>query len=317
MVADLGELVRPMAEEEFTERYRNGEVFTVRAPQPDKLAGLLPWDTINALFDGDCLQPERMSIMRDGRQIPDWLWYSNPPGPRLNAAALRGLLSQGATVVVNRIDELVPAIRRLTMAVQDRLQARVSANAYLSFRRGSALAAHYDNHDIIVAQIHGAKRWWLYSQREAFPVAIDPINCGERPPPGDPVRDDVLNAGDIMILPRGEWHRTAVEGDISVHITVGVKPARGLNLIQRCLDEARKDVLFRQDLPHFRGLNALAAHEAQLKQRVSEILAGLSLEELVAEAAAPLPDPPPMPGRRPGLASRFHFPSLEEMPTRK
>ena len=312
MVSNLAELVHPMAEEEFEGRFRNGELFTVRASQPDKLASLLPWDTINDLCDGDCLHPERMSVMRDGLRMPEWLWYGNQPGRRVNAAALRGLLRQGATIVVNRIDELVPGIRRLTAAAQDRLQARVSANLYLSFRRGSALAAHYDHHDIIVAQIHGSKRWWFYGRREAFPVAIDPINCGEHPPPGDPVCEDVLNAGDITILPRGEWHRTAVEGDVSMHITMGVKPARGLNLIQRCLEEACKDVLFRQDIPHFRGLNALAAHEAQLKQRLTDIVARLSLEELVAEAAAPLPAPPPIPGRPPGSARRFHFPCLEE-----
>ncbi|MFX9112480.1 cupin domain-containing protein, partial [Acinetobacter baumannii] len=92
------------------------------------------------------------------------------------------------TILVDRIDELVPAIRRLTAALQAHFAARVSANTYLSFRRGSALAAHFDDHDIIVAQIHGAKRWGFYDRREAFPVAIDRPARSGAPAPTVPVR---------------------------------------------------------------------------------------------------------------------------------
>ncbi len=312
MVCNLRELAFPMAPEEFTGRYRNGEIVVVRAPQPDKLAGLFPWDTINSLFDGNCLQPDRMAVMRDGTRLPDWLWSAPRPGTGPDASSLRGLLRQGATILIDRIDELVPAIRRLTAALQAHFEARVSANTYLSFRRGSALAAHFDDHDIIVAQIHGAKRWWFYDRREAFPVAIDRPGRGAPPAPAVPVRDDLLRPGDIMVVPRGEWHRTAVEGDVSVHLTIGIRPARGLFLIQRCLDEARKDPLFRQDVPHYRGPAALAAHEAELKRRLAEILARVSLADLVADAASPLPAPPEVPPRPHGAAGRFHFPGLDE-----
>ncbi|MFX8308840.1 hypothetical protein ABTL21_19600, partial [Acinetobacter baumannii] len=87
----------------------NGEIIVVRAPQPDKLAGLFPWDTINSLFDGDCLQPDRMAVMRDGMRLPDWLWSAPRPGAGPEASSLRDLLRQGATILVDRIDELVPA----------------------------------------------------------------------------------------------------------------------------------------------------------------------------------------------------------------
>lgn len=310
MAHSLRELALPMAEDEFTSRYRGGELFVVPAPHPEKLAGLLPWSTINSLLEGDGLQPDRMAVMRDGVRLPDWIWYRDQPGLRLNAASLLNLLRQGATILVDRIDELVPGIRRLVGAVQEHLQARVSANAYLSFRQGSALAPHYDNHDIIVAQIHGNKRWWFYDRREAFPVAIDPTNWGKRQPPGNPVREVVLTAGDVMVVPRGEWHHTAVEGDVSVHLTVGVRPARGLHLIQRCLDEASADVLFRQDIPHYLGPAALAAHEALLKQRLCEIIARVSLHELVAEAAAPQPSAPAPVGPS-GSTGRFQLPLLD------
>jgi hypothetical protein len=135
-------------------------------------------------------------------------------------------LSEGFTVVLNAIHARWPEARRLTMALEDRLQARVQANVYITGQRGQGFAIHQDDHDVFVLQTCGTKRWMVYD-RPAGPLA------GAQPAV---LHEIELKTGDALYLPIGYPHAAETADDYSIHVSVGVFPWTWQDLARDCLE---------------------------------------------------------------------------------
>ena len=121
------------------------------------------------------------------------------------------------------------------MVYQKRNQ-RIEANMFITKTPGQKFATHFDDHDIIVIQIKGRKKWCLYPPNKPHPLGGN--SNGNRV---DPVSDQVLiekelTRGDILVLPRGTIHQVISTGP-SVHISLGFKPKTELDLLMRKLSE--------------------------------------------------------------------------------
>src|SRR5262249_54552272 len=149
--------------------------------------------TINRLIQSDVLPAERFRVVRANLDIPPAMFRSRGASARLRPSALGSVLAQGASLVLNRIDEVVPAIGRLSDAIERRLSSVVWVNAYLSFGQGSAFRSHWDSHDVLVLQVHGSKRWRGFGTPMALPID----GHGPKEPfPRDAVWEDRLDPGD-------------------------------------------------------------------------------------------------------------------------
>ena len=59
------------------------------------------------------------------------------------------------------------------------------------------------------------------------------LHLGEQYPcPTDPIMDIILEEGDILYLPRGYWHDPLPLGMETVHLTIAIYPATGLEYIE-------------------------------------------------------------------------------------
>ena len=118
----------------------------------------------------------------------DWGWTEIRPGLDV------------ATSVHLRIAEINEMAAELATASGH----PVSVNGYRS--TGGNFAPHRDEHDALILQVQGRRRWWLHPPTE-----------GDEPPRPD--RWNQLAPGAQLDLPAGWWHLASATTQPSVHLT--------------------------------------------------------------------------------------------------
>ena len=126
----------------------------------------------------------------------------------------------------------------------------------------------------------GSKHWFIYEEPAVAPIEYAKKLKAE---PREVVFETVLQAGDVLYVPRGTYHRAAVTDTDSVHLTFGIHTFKGLKFIDRIRSEAEQEVLFREDILPLRGPEAIAEQERILKSRLCEIINSHSLLDDVDE----------------------------------
>ncbi len=227
MITNLASLLSPADERSFFEHFASKSRIHVQSGDSRRVESLLPWDTINRLLESEALSPSRLKLVRANTVIPPMMYRGGDEANPINPRALQTLLPQGVSIVIDGIEDYVPQLGRLSDSIERRLARRVWINSYLSFGRGKAFKPHWDNHDVIVVQVYGSKRW------RSFGVPDPPPMRKHRE--GDPVParvewEGMLHAGDLLYLPRGEVHEAELETADSVHLTIGIKPRRGTEM---------------------------------------------------------------------------------------
>jgi len=99
----------------------------------------------------------------------------------------------------------------------------VTANSYLTPAHSQGFDLHYDNHCAIVLQLHGSKKWTIFAPVDELPVerCTRPILLQEL---DAPLMETRLCAGDVLYIPRGYPHSAATAEEISLHVTLSVRP---------------------------------------------------------------------------------------------
>ncbi len=201
---------------------------------------------------------------------------------RIHPAELHERLADGASLVVDAIDELHAPISALAQDLEGWLRTHVQVNAYASWTSTEGFGTHWDDHDVIVVQVAGAKRWRLFGPTRTAPMYRDVAEPEQ--PPTEPVADLVLHPGDVLYLPRGWWHAvTADQGSASLHLTFGIGTHTGADLIRWLSDELRSSDRVRSDLPVHRSAEEQSDYLAALGK---EVAAALEDPMLLARYAA-------------------------------
>ncbi|MFF0295475.1 cupin domain-containing protein [Kitasatospora sp. NPDC004614] len=248
------------------------------------VAGLLSWDDLNNILATQRLEPPRLRLSMDGEMLPLHR-YALPVTTRrsvtwhrIQPAELHARLAEGASLVLDSIEKIHPPIGTAAEALERFLGTLVQVNAYASWTEREGFGTHWDDHDVVVVQMYGAKRWKLYGPTRTAPTFRD-VESPE-PPEGDPVADLVLHPGDVLYLPRGWWHAvTADQGTASLHLTFGLVTHTGADLLTWVVDQLRSRLALRLDVPRFASPGEQAAFVDGLR---SEMLAELTDPGLVS-----------------------------------
>ncbi len=277
-IRDLASLLAPASVDALVEAFSGKQRLLVRSSHPRRAEALLPRWMLDRMIAADLPRAGAFQVLRHGEVIPPER-FRDADG-RLRSDALAALVAEGVSFILHRIDDEVPAIGRLADSVERRLGHAVWVNAYITHGSGGALPPHYDDHDVLVLQVHGKKRWFGHGTPEPSPIA--------RSPDGHefgPARWDLLlEPGDALFVPRGEVHHTEVDGDLSVHLTLAIDTLRGVDLLTELRARAAREPLFREDLTRLTGSppsGTLHAHERRLKDRLHALVDELDLEQLL------------------------------------
>ena len=193
------------------------QVFKPAYSWADVNASLYGWDPADGLvrlYNGALIEPAEYTEtildtgLRRSRIVKDKLYDQ---------------LEQGATLILNRLELKCPKVGALTHSIAQFVGEKAVANGYASFGGKGAFERHWDTHDVFAVQLIGRKKWTVYEPTVPLPLPNQKSLGRKDECPALPAFECVLEAGDVLYLPRGWWHVTeSFEKEETFHIAVGV-----------------------------------------------------------------------------------------------
>jgi ribosomal protein L16 Arg81 hydroxylase len=131
-------------------------------------------------------------------------------------------LASGATLVLNSLEFHCACARQLSEEVRRFAGFPTCSNAYVSFGGDGSFGPHWDTHDVVVLQQVGRKRWRVGPPTFSLPLPAHTSRASGQEPPQLSALDVLLEAGDVLYLPRGWWHEVTPLSEPSLHLSVGI-----------------------------------------------------------------------------------------------
>lgn len=210
------------------------------------------WSLIDKALDLQEPSRERLKVLRHGRIEPRAYTEEYVDigirRTRILKGKLYDLLEQGATLVLNRAELVSEAIEALCMQVGNFVGTQTTVNAYASLGAVPATNVHWDTHDVFILQLSGRKHWRVYEPTLPLPF-VNQISNERKDEVSDvPCLDHMLEAGSILYLPRGWWHKVEpTPGCDSIHLTVAIHSPMVLDyLIWACSTALPEHLPFRR-----------------------------------------------------------------------
>ncbi|XP_037725863.1 bifunctional lysine-specific demethylase and histidyl-hydroxylase NO66 [Drosophila subpulchrella] len=200
---------------------------------------------------------KRETLNPEGRAMPPVVW---------------GLYSEGCSIRILNPSTYLPGLRQVCSILQEFFHCLVGANVYLTPPNSQGFAPHYDDIEAFVVQVEGRKRWRLYEP----PLQSDQlarISSGnyDQEQLGEPILDEVLEAGDVLYFPRGTVHQAVTEEEQhSLHITLSVYQQQAYaNLLEKLMPIVLKKTV-EQSVALRRGLPLHTFHVLGEAQRSNQ-----------------------------------------------
>ncbi len=282
----LAELVAPLSEDAFMALLRERKLTLLRGAGAGRYSALLNWKALLQMIQrGE--HPASLSefnLVKDSMLAPPDQWLKRNPAGDGNVVDLPRFLAYiagGFSLSVTRIDAYAPHLGALCQNIRSTLHEQIKMGAIVTTGTGGAFTLHYDPEDLIILQVEGRKRWKIFGPPVANPiVGMAP----PAPPPEDMLLfDEILEAGDFLFLPAGNWHRCENESSRSLHLGIFFQPPSGLDIIKALASQLLSDGRFRKPLTRLGAAANLAAAEADIKSRAMDQISKLDLREFFLE----------------------------------
>ncbi|PYS46659.1 MAG: cupin [Acidobacteria bacterium] len=268
----LEKLLEPCLPEEFLQTTW-GKTYRHILGWRGKFTHLLPWNRLNEILAEHRLDFPRLRLARSGKNLPasSYLRYARSTRarsaiPRLLSTELTKQLREGATLVLDAVDELHAPLRELAESLEFFFREHIQINAYAGWQVEKGFDLHFDDHDVFILQVAGRKQWKVYGMTRAFPLASDRSTAEK--PDFDPLWEGTLVDGDVLYIPRGWWHVAEPQAEATLHLTVGVHNRTGVDLLRWFVDKMVAEAAFRKDLPRFSSDRESQSHMCQLKEKL-------------------------------------------------
>ncbi|HEV2228474.1 MAG TPA: cupin domain-containing protein [Steroidobacteraceae bacterium] len=225
----LQQLLAPLTLDEFLDKTLSG--------------GLQRIDGAGAAERIALLGPDPRAVLLGAFHLAPKLTFhsANPSGPAPSLAGVadaddfRARIGQfharNYSVRFPELRTLWPQLDRVARALELMLHKPVTTSAFWS-RAGMRAPVHYDDHDLIVVQLLGEKRWYVANSSDlpntwrSVPATVEL---------GPHTSFDV-HPGDLVYLPRGTLHSVTSEGE-SLHASIGFTPLTLREAIIAALDQ--------------------------------------------------------------------------------
>ncbi|WP_328540482.1 cupin domain-containing protein [Streptomyces sp. NBC_00344] len=219
-------------------------------------------NAVDELISRRGLRTPFLRVAKDGSTLPESS-FTSPAGvgatisDQLDDTALWRGFADGATLVLQALQRTWGPVADFSARLSTELGHPVQANAYVTPPQNCGFDHHYDVHDVFVLQIEGTKRWLIHEPVHPDPLRDQPWterrSAVAEAAKGDACIDTVLGPGDVLYLPRGWLHAAQAQGEVSIHLTLGIhswtRYALAEQLAQSALAVLRDDPRMRSTLP--------------------------------------------------------------------
>jgi Cupin superfamily protein len=275
----LDKLTAPLGGEEFL-AHVYGRTFHLFPGDPDRFGKVFGWADLNEILATQRLGESQLRLLWGSNIVPQYAYTTKEVTKgngwqRLCPQRINTYLSTGGTLRLREVDLVHRGVGEIATTLERELRDRVSVNAYANCGGAKSYAVHHDDHDVFVLQVAGTKRWRLYGLAAPLPLPddVDHPTVVRATPPAEPMTELRLEQGQVLYLPRGWWHSAqAVEGP-SLHLTLGITRATGVDLLNWLVGRLRDHDVVRADTPRRDGRVAQQEYLAQIRELVAAELA--------------------------------------------
>ena len=284
-VVTFNELVSPLGEAEFRSILQCRQLTFSRGRDPHRYASLLNWELLIQLIErGDHPRGiDEFRLARESVSVPAarWLARNNVDGSiKVDKVKLDEFMNQGFSLVVDHIDRHVPQLASLCSDIKRESGERSYAAVVVSTGTGGAFRLHYDPEDLIIVQAEGTKRWRIFG-----PPVLKPVIGGPKatpPPEESPILDEVLQPGDFLFVPAGNWHHCQNGPGRSVHLGIFFVAPTSFDFMREMTSKLVAEDMFRMPLSRFGDPTQLSEYEHEVKRRLIDRVNRMSLRDFVS-----------------------------------
>jgi hypothetical protein len=233
----------------------------------DVAQALFGWERLNEVLGRHRLGPPRLKLEMRGADAGRGVFRERRTSRNhvihdVDLPLLYERLREGATLILDSVNEFGGPLKQICNGLASEFSASSQANLYACWGKSQGFDVHWDDHDVFVIHLAGAKRWLLYGSTHLAPLRRDVRE--DNPAPTEPLEEIVLESGDMLYLPRGYWHAAVGVGGPTLHLTIGLTRKNGHDLLTWLADQAVALDLVRADLPLERDDEALGRHVAAI-----------------------------------------------------
>ncbi|MDH3738322.1 MAG: cupin domain-containing protein [Alphaproteobacteria bacterium] len=259
-IRSFQDLIAPMSEDEFIATYHNKRFLHVRATVADKFADVMSWEILTSMLNMTSIwSPTSLGVFLDTQPIPAEQ-YCRPAVDRNNqqsfqpdAEKVKSWLRRGASLVANDVDTLWPGTAAAADALEQRFGGRAQSNLYCSWNQHQAFDTHFDTHDVFALHVAGEKVWRIFEGRLDNPIASEDFKSlgaeyhdAHR---GTVAAEITLRPGDLLYIPRGQYHDALASSDGAIHLSFGLTHIIGIDVMTMLFEHVMSDPLFRTNMP--------------------------------------------------------------------
>jgi ribosomal protein L16 Arg81 hydroxylase len=275
------EIMAPLGAETFTRAYLGQQPLHLQG-QPDKFHDLMNWGVLNRLLGMTTIwSTVSLILVMDKESLPKETYTAQVVGRdgfavlRPDPRRVQEHLARGATLVLNDIDQLTPELSTFARELEEALGGRVQGNLYLSSKRKQAFRAHFDFHDVFATHVMGEKTWTVFEGMAEHPIKHQAFEGWPQERheqlKGKLWREVRMRPGDLLYLPRGQYHYALADDGPCAHIAWGVTYPIGMDAVTYGFERMIGEAAGRANLP--RGRDALQARLAEIGQIIARKLA--------------------------------------------
>lgn len=234
--AALARVLDPIDPSDFFTQTFEERFHLIDRGEANRFTDLVSVDVIDAFIADNQLFNGQIDATRADPQIRrDAFTLDND---QIDRSALLRLYQDKATVIAPHLHSYHKPLGDFVRALEPVFSASVQTNCYLTPPGAKGFRTHYDNHDVFVLQVSGAKSWRLYDEPVGKPFRGEGFEPGVHDV-GDPTEEFVLRAGDTVYIPRGMMHDAdAHEDEASLHITLGLVTKTWADVVLEAISKA-------------------------------------------------------------------------------
>lgn len=230
----------------------------------------ISWKDVNELYSRGDISHRDFKLM-NGYEVPkkEYIESYNNLGVieyRCITSTLYEYLRNGATLVRNRIRN-EPFVDQISKQIATFAEAPTLVGSYAAFSSKSSYKSHWDTRDVYAVQLLGKKRWILKKPNFEFPLYMQQTkNFPNIKEPDEIYMDVILEAGDILYIPRGWWHDPLPLDEETFHLAIATFAPTGFeymrwlqNIVPNILDSRKNLSNFENDTETLSSLSGQVA----------------------------------------------------------
>ena len=191
-------------------------------------------------------------------------------------------IKKGASLVLNDLIYLSRETQFLADDLQIITNGKCQANLYFSMQSHQAFAPHYDTHDVFALHCEGEKVWNIYENFEQDPInhPIFKNSLDERTKKSGKIIDQILlKPGDLLYLPRGQFHDALASKNGAIHIAFGITYMKPLDLFQYYWENYIINEYFRSDIKELNSMSQVKETHSKIAKELNKIINNSDLYE--------------------------------------